>query len=307
MEPRSAGTAYLGGRFGRHHCNPPAPPYSPVASNPLPMPDDLRPNARHYFTRASIWHTRGTRLYAAYDFVRHTIFDSSTRFMIPGYPEVLSSEDSVVINEAYRVPRRGFSSFPPEWVPNGPTLQIFVNFKEDVFYFSSWEFPCVRRHRSLSRVERAALRVTRPLRHRVELVTLQSSDKWIEKIEKIALHAPSLYTSPRSFILHPNDKVSLTHMPRLKKIYLVIPRDPECYHGPHRTWVHAQVNEDGFLLYRDFVQLHDALQVGPTGGKECKCWTDGNPTHGEVENLRRFYEFSDHPPEIIVIIEDILR
>ncbi|KAI1247593.1 hypothetical protein MGN70_011483 [Eutypa lata] len=267
-------------------------------------PDDFRPGIRHYFTRASIWHSRDTKRYAAYDFVRHIFHDSSTRFSIPQYPGVTASEEMIEIDEDYYVPRRESAPFPPQWQRGPRPLPIFVNFEKDVFYFSNMDFPCARRH---PRLEDSMLRASRSLRHRVDVVTIQRYFRWIEKIEKVAIQSTTLYTSRRSFLMSQSVRTSLFSMRNLRKIYLVVPRDPECYYGPHRNWLHAQPNEDGFLPYEDFVQLHDNLQESPDGGRECRCWTDRNPTNDELARTRHAFAGFRNPPEIMVVIEDLLR
>ncbi|KAK7750980.1 hypothetical protein SLS62_007113 [Diatrype stigma] len=281
-----------------------APPYTPN-----PRPDETliapRPTLRHYFTRSSVWRPRGSQHYAAYDFLRHIFVNSTIPYKIPGHPDLESSDDVVELNEDYQIPKPG-TTFPPKWLSQRH-LKIYVNFKQDIFYFSTSKFPCVGSINSIERLENFILRASRGLRHRAELVGLPRKDEWMQSIEKLAIHAPSFLTSPHSFLLTRNDRIIISEMLNLKKIYLVVPRDPQCYHGPHRTWLHARANGDGFMPYSEFVALHTGLQNSALGGKPCNCFLDPDPTFGEKTRLELAFEWNDRPPEIIVVIEDLLR
>lgn len=282
-----------------------APPYAPTPESDINH-NDLRPRLRHYFTRSSVWRPRGSRHYAAYDFLRHIFVDNRIPYLIPGYPEIVAREDVIELDEAFHIPKPGSTTFPPKWMYKRP-LKTYVNFKEDIFYFSSSKFPCVGGSSSIERLERVILRASRSLRHRVELVCLHHKCTWMQSIEKLAVHVPTLLTNPRGFLLNRNDRLIMSEMLNLKQVYLVVPRDPLCYHGSHRHWLHARPNEDGFLLYSDFVALHTRLQNSALGGKPCNCFLDPDPTFGEIARLELAFEWCETAPEVTIVIEDILR
>ncbi len=296
------------------HVNPPerGPQFSPQVSEGSGSPttsgnDNCASGLRHYFTRASIWSSRAHRRYAAYDVRCHALVDTISGLALLGRGgEGEEHDDLVGLHGPFYVPRRGSSRpFPPRWALIRP-LEIWVNFKRDVFYFSSADFPSappVRR-----RLQDALLRAASQLVHsRDRLVMIDEPWMWLDRIEKVALHAPAAEGPAHGYRLTATDRTLAITMPGLRRIYLVVPRDPSCYHGPHRHWQNVPLNEDGFLRFDHFVAMHTALQNSALGGRPCRCCLDPDPTAGAPAHLDQLLVYRDEMPEIIVVIEDILR
>ncbi|RYO77236.1 hypothetical protein DL766_010192 [Monosporascus sp. MC13-8B] len=254
----------------------------------------LRPRVRHYFTCANITlhlNLVYRRRYAAIDFRRNELISTIER---DGYdsPAVGPPNTKIKLRGDYLVPESGGVVHFLHWL-TARDPKVWVNLKRDVFYFSATDFPSVdpvhpsltRRH--FSRLRRSSCLLPTPGPLPVLSAYGYGSEWWAKRIEKIA--------------------ISVSDIPGDPRLYLVIPRDVSCPHGPHHRWRGMELNKDGFCLYGRFVGSHVALQYSEAhGGQECKCYLGPNPTFGVAEQLQTMFESrSGRRVEVIPVIQDL--
>lgn len=282
-----------------------------------------RPRLRHYFTRATVlgWAIlMSSRRYIPYDIQRGVFVDSTATQYVPVDPRGGEPDSRISFPRDFMVPRLDRCAFPPQW-EYSIRLSIWVNFEHDVFYLSSAEFPCP--HPWGDFLNRAQENIVRAgsvlgLRHRVAMLSegvkwweralWGTNLRWLWKAHKVALHAPTTGAPPHKFDLHRVDRDLIMRLRELRTLYLVVPRDPDCYHGVHRNWNNIRLNEDGFCTYNDFVAQHVALQnSSSSGGRTCNCYLDVDPTNGMAEWFEYQFQPRARPPRVVVVIEDLFR
>ena len=213
------------------------------------------------------------------------------------------------------------SKFPPDWVFTRG-MKIYISMEHDVFYLSGADFPSRNPANPLgARLQRGLVRAAAPqfLRHRLAMFTEGNqwwehrtwgcNLRWLWHAEKVALHAPTLLGRRSQFHLHRADRKMLLTLEALRVLYLVVPRDPNCHHGPHRHWEGLEINEDGFCTYDDFVAQHVVRQNSLPSHRRhrCNCYLDVDPTNGLAEWVKNELAPRQNPPEVVVVIEDVLR
>ncbi|RYP55665.1 hypothetical protein DL769_010077 [Monosporascus sp. CRB-8-3] len=272
----------------------------------------LRPRIRHYLTCADITlhlNLVYRRRYAAIDIRCNELINTMKRNGF--YNPAIGPPNTVIrLRGDYLVPDSGGVVHPLHWLPASEP-KFWANLQQDVFCFSATDFPSVDPvHPSLTRLQYSRLRRSScllPTPGWVSVLSGFGSERWVKQIEKIAISVSDIPGDP--FRLHPYDSDFMVRQTSLRCVYLVIPRDVYCPHGPHHRWRGMELNEDGFCLYERFVRMHVALQNSKAhGGQECKCYLGPNPTSGLAEYLQTMFDKrGGRQVKVILVIQDLFR
>lgn len=262
---------------------------------------------RHYFTNSSPWHTRIPFHYAAYC-PDTGMFVDSHRWGIPdpdaGPPEWGRNAKITIKNHLFFTPV--FDPKRPRVIPKWRRVlgfSFYADFRDDVFFFSSGNFPC---HHGLVRT--GLEKTIAHFSHTPRLPWISGLQDWFDQIQKVAICAPMTGVRPYQFRLQLTDRRRLVALQRVQVIYLVVPRDPHCRFGDHRTWHGPGVlfGRDGFMTHYDFRRLHAQMdEDADFAPKHCNCCLDPDPTNGAIDQLRELFLYRPTRPHIVAVIGDI--
>ncbi|KAI0148081.1 hypothetical protein F4776DRAFT_660253 [Hypoxylon sp. NC0597] len=144
------------------------------------------------------------------------------------------------------------------------SLHIRCRFEDDVFFFDGSDTGiCLR-----------------PMSHLSKSTLLLEPNHWLRKVRHLAIQLRPVQSN-----LDNQSKHVIVTLPKLKNLYLVVYRDPQCVYGAPRNWRHFKkdmMDEHNFLPFETFSQLH-----AEHPGKKCICAKMATGAESVQRRMRR--------------------